>query len=61
MGCYNFYTILPIVVYHIKIYVCASVNHMWLTEAGMSILNGLLFIVLCSELIAGSGEHDSRE
>jgi hypothetical protein len=33
-------------VYHIKI----------------SILNGLLFIVLCDELIAGSGEqHDGRE
>jgi hypothetical protein len=28
----------------------------------VSILNGLLFIVLCDELIAGSGQqHDSRE
>jgi len=46
MGCYNFCTIFPVMVYHIK----------------MSILNGLLFIILCDELIAGSGEqHDSRE
>jgi len=46
MGCYNFCTILPVMVYRIK----------------MSILNGLFFLVLCDELIAGSGEqHDSRE
>lgn len=46
MGCYNFGTILPIMVYHIK----------------MSNLNWLLCIVLCDELIASSGEqHDSRE
>jgi hypothetical protein len=61
MGCYNFCTILPIVVYHIKIDLHASVHHMWLTEAGMSFLSGL-FIVLCGELIAGSGAlYDSRE
>jgi hypothetical protein len=62
MGCYNFCTILPIVVCHIKIDLCASVHHTWLTEAGMSFVNGLLFIVLCGELIAGSGaQYDSRE
>ena len=38
--------ILLVMLYHIKV----------------SILNGLLFIVLCDDLIAGSGQqHDSRE